>query len=670
MNYINITVRGKIARAEGRARVVCGNSDYAVRFDFDAEWEAYDLKTARLVSEDGSYTDVQFAGSDCTIPILRNTRTLLVGVFAGNLRTTTAALIHAVPCITDPDGTPADPTPDVYAQLMERFDKMEAPAAVLYTAQELTNEQKATARENIGVATPDWNQNDPTAADYVKNRTHYDERAVVKWNGDTTGLVSVGDFFYKISDTIPTKSELLGGTITLSDGTTIPIESDTLSPVGDGNSFVIATEPAIVVASAMTIPWMGGLSFTETGIYFENSEPFYHTSELVYNSVKQLDLKYIPEMPGDSFYIDLEGDYPNYICPVAKADIKAAYEAGKVLECRCKMGEYTATLPLLILISSPSQWIFSGAGELKEHGFQAQTFTVIIAEDDVGEVKVRASNTRLVTTNSKLPNPNALTITSGSNSIVYDGSTEESIDIPAGEKGEKGDPGVKGDDGITPTIGANGNWYIGSTDTGKPSRGENDTSLGLTSATVGQLIKIKAVDDSGKPTAWEAVDMPTGGGGETWELINEVTLSEDAMSVVFDKDKSGSAFSLRKFAVFGRTKGSNASKTDGGVICINTANSADDNYSIVPPNFNHGALKGDQFRYWRATAEGFAGKGWCWHLTGADNTWIVSHAAFGTGLTMPRQTIPGVATYLSLWSRTSGVAFAAGSKIELYGVRA
>ena len=35
------------------------------------------------------------------------------------------------------------------------------------------------------------------------------------------------------------------------------------------------------------------------------------------------------------------------------------------------------------------------------------------------------------------------------------------------------DAGVaKGSDGITPHIGDNGNWYIGSTDTGKPSRGE------------------------------------------------------------------------------------------------------------------------------------------------------------------------------------------------------
>lgn len=43
-----------------------------------------------------------------------------------------------------------------------------------------------------------------------------------------------------------------------------------------------------------------------------------------------------------------------------------------------------------------------------------------------------------------------------------------------GDKGDKGDTGAKGDpgdDGITPTIGDNGNWYLGTTDTGKPSRG-------------------------------------------------------------------------------------------------------------------------------------------------------------------------------------------------------
>ena len=39
-------------------------------------------------------------------------------------------------------------------------------------------------------------------------------------------------------------------------------------------------------------------------------------------------------------------------------------------------------------------------------------------------------------------------------------------------KGDTGEQGPKGVDGITPTIGSNGNWYLGDTDTGKPSRGE------------------------------------------------------------------------------------------------------------------------------------------------------------------------------------------------------
>ena len=38
--------------------------------------------------------------------------------------------------------------------------------------------------------------------------------------------------------------------------------------------------------------------------------------------------------------------------------------------------------------------------------------------------------------------------------------------------GSQGPQGPAGEDGITPTIGDNGNWFLGDTDTGKPSRGE------------------------------------------------------------------------------------------------------------------------------------------------------------------------------------------------------
>lgn len=135
--------------------------------------------------------------------------------------------------------------------------------------------------------------------------------------------------------------------------------------------------------------------------------------------------------PGaEVFYIDLEGNYPDYTCPVAMADIKAAYEAGNVLTCRCAMGPYTATLPLFIPMPSASTWIFSGSGALTAMDFDAQSLTIAIVNGNV-----QASRTFLAKKGDipdKLPNPYALTITSGSNSVTYDGSEAETIDIPAG----------------------------------------------------------------------------------------------------------------------------------------------------------------------------------------------------------------------------------------------
>lgn len=54
-----------------------------------------------------------------------------------------------------------------------------------------------------------------------------------------------------------------------------------------------------------------------------------------------------------------------------------------------------------------------------------------------------------------------------------DGTTKEVeiLDGVDGIDGQDGRNGTDGQDGITPTIGNNGNWYLGETDTGKPSRG-------------------------------------------------------------------------------------------------------------------------------------------------------------------------------------------------------
>lgn len=65
------------------------------------------------------------------------------------------------------------------------------------------------------------------------------------------------------------------------------------------------------------------------------------------------------------------------------------------------------------------------------------------------------------------------------------------------------------------------------------AKADTAISLGLTAATPGQIIKVKAVQD-GKPTAWEAVDMPSGG-GETWEKVADIELRADtALYVLAD----------------------------------------------------------------------------------------------------------------------------------------
>ncbi|CCX90850.1 putative uncharacterized protein [Firmicutes bacterium CAG:110] len=202
-----------------------------------------------------------------------------------------------------------------------------------------------------------------------------------------------------------------------------------------------------------------------------------------------------------------------------------------------------------------------------------------------------------------------ITPTIGKNGNWYLGSTDTGKPSrgaggtpgAAGASGKDGSPGADGKDGITPVIGENGNWYLGSSDTGKPSRGadgavpdiqigtvttlpagsdatasmggtaENpllnlgiprgadgqgggsggtDISLGLTSATVGQTIKVKAVDTDGKPTAWEAAES-----GEKWEKIAEIIIPDDAEesnALTINKDLNGQPFSLLKARLCGK----------------------------------------------------------------------------------------------------------------------
>lgn len=148
MPDINITVAHKVAVSDTQS-IVCDNSDYVVHWTLDEEWSAYDTKTMRTIYMDGTYTDTAFNGDVVALPVCTVPGAVQIGLFAGNIRTSRVAIMRALPSVRSAAGAPEDPPESVYDQLMERMAQLE---------------------------TSDWAQNDPTAKDYVRNRTHYVSR--------------------------------------------------------------------------------------------------------------------------------------------------------------------------------------------------------------------------------------------------------------------------------------------------------------------------------------------------------------------------------------------------------------------------------------------------------------------------------------------------------------
>ena len=109
---------------------------------------------------------------------------------------------------------------------------------------------------------------------------------------------------------------------------------------------------------------------------------------------------------------------------------------------------------------------------------------------------------------------NGITPTIGANGNWYLGTTDTGKPSrgAAGAKGDPGEPGAtgpqgpKGADGTTPHIGANGNWYIGDTDTGVSAEGR-----GLPAVTAADAGKFLRVSSSG---SWVAETVANANGGE------------------------------------------------------------------------------------------------------------------------------------------------------------
>lgn len=258
-----------------------------------------------------------------------------------------------------------------------------------------------------------------------------------------------------------------------------------------------------------------------------------------------------------------------------------AWEVGAIAQTELQAAVATA------LAEAKASGAFDGApglqGEQGPQGIQGET-------GPQGETGVGIQSVVQTTESTEDGGTNVITVTKTDGTIstfaVRNGSTG-----PAGADGNDGAPGADGQDGTTPTIGDNGNWFIGDTDTGKPSRGEigpagADGTTGADGKSAYQyaqdggytgteaefaaklakekfanpnaLIFTGAVSGSYDGSEPLTVNIPISGGGSggsgglpNWRLIKTISFSADISYVVFDADDDGNTFSLKEIMLAG-----------------------------------------------------------------------------------------------------------------------
>ena len=121
-----VEVRDKIATLKSQNfNLVGGNSDYDVVFDFDEDWSDFPTKTAIFIFGKAEPVYKVFEGNICNGVAINDATMCLIGVVAGNAKTTTPACVECVyRSITDEaNGVPQPPTEDVYNQIMELLNR-------------------------------------------------------------------------------------------------------------------------------------------------------------------------------------------------------------------------------------------------------------------------------------------------------------------------------------------------------------------------------------------------------------------------------------------------------------------------------------------------------------------------------------------------------------------
>lgn len=149
----------------------------------------------------------------------------------------------------------------------------------------------------------DWNQNDATAADFIKNKPFGEEKTdTLTWDGNPTDVYvwaskPLGLMAYLVSEETPTTDDLTGGSIVLKTPDGVQNIENIETQVKEYSGYII------IGGSAIVIVYESALTFSKPGIYFVTStDPEFDMGYVEsmtlpnyeFTTVKTLDETFIP----------------------------------------------------------------------------------------------------------------------------------------------------------------------------------------------------------------------------------------------------------------------------------------------------------------------------------------------------------------------------------------
>lgn len=513
MNYIDFVVRNKHIESRQNA-IIADNTDYMMRFAFDEGWDGYPDKTVLVLDNEGKIWELHLTGgaAELKLPKFIGRKLLAVGVTAtagdGEI-SSDAVSLRVNPSIrtgaSEVIESPESGAKDMLEEFRQKYDALiaELQAAIDSTYLGVTGAEvgqtvRITAVDDDGNPTgweavefpeqiqTDYEQTDETAADYLKNRPFgnvaYDgivfEKVFVFGGYD---LVHVPSFDVLANIQGSRQAEIRRGGNVVNTGSASVSVSDR-----DGSiSIKYNSTAGTIIEFKGSNGYLSEINVQSNTDITSVSEYTLHIDGLYYEEYIKLSAD---KVEGTLPYAEAS----DYI-PVSSGSGKSNYTAKALSSVIPILGVSGASVGQIVKIKSvdssgkPTAW--------EAIDVPTEVFTInltmggdgsITADKTFAEIKEAYDSGKMVT--AKLM---------GAASIPFIGINDLTANFQ-----------VMMDNQVVwvrcDSQGGSDTWGINFMDMATV---DDARSLGMSGASVGQIVKVKEVDISGKPTAWEAVDF-------------------------------------------------------------------------------------------------------------------------------------------------------------------